>query len=69
MAAFKRGNPVEWNTSQGRTCGTVVGTVASTTHVKAWTAKASRADPEVEARSAKSGATAVHHPGALKKVR
>jgi hypothetical protein len=61
MAAFKRGDPIEWNTSQGRTCGTVVGTVA--------TAKASQADPEVEVRSAKSGATAVHHPDVLKKVR
>ena len=69
MAAFKRGNPIEWNTSQGRTCGTAVGMVASTTHVRGWTAKASQADPEIEVRSAKSGATAAHHPDALKKVR
>ena len=69
MAAFKRGNSIEWNTSQGRTCGTVVGTVASTTHVKGWTAKAFQADPAVEVRRAKSVATAAHHPDALKKVR
>ena len=69
MAALKRGDHVEWNTSQGRTRGTVVRTVTSTTHVEGYTAKASRTNPEVEVRSDKSGATAVRHPDALRKVR
>ena len=69
MASLERGDNVEWNASQGTTRGTVVGKVTSTTHVKGHTAKASAANPEVEVRSAKSGATAVHHADALKKVR
>lgn len=69
MAGLKRGDRVEWNTSQGTTRGTVVGRVTSTTHVKGHVAKASTANPEVEVRSAKSGARAVHHADALRKVR
>ena len=69
MSGLKRGDHVQWNTSQGRTRGTVVGKPTVTTRVKGWTAKASRTNPEVEVRSDKSGATAVHHPDALKKVR
>jgi hypothetical protein len=69
MAALERGDHVEWDTSQGRTRGTVVGKATATTRVKGWTARASRANPQVEVRSDKSGATAVHHPDALKKVR
>ena len=69
MPALKRGDHVEWSTSQGKTRGTVVGGVASTTRVEGWTAKASKANPEVEVRSDRSGAHAVHHPDALKKVR
>ena len=69
MAALERGDHVEWKTSQGTTRGTVVGKVTSTTHVKGHQARASTANPEVEVRSAKSGAKAVHHADALKKVR
>ena len=68
MADFKHGDKVEWNTSQGPTKGTVVGTTTHTTHVKGYTAKATPAHPEVEVKSAKSGKTAVHRPDALKKV-
>ena len=69
MAGFKPGDHVEWNTSQGPTRGTVVGPVAHARHVKGYTAKASPANPEVEVRSDKTGAHAVHHPDALRKVR
>ena len=68
MAALERGDHVEWNTSHGKIRGTVAGKVASTTQVKGWTAKASTANPEVEVRSAKSGATAVTHADARQKV-
>ena len=69
MPAFKRGDKVAWNTSQGTTTGTVVRTVTSTTRVKGHVARASAAHPELEVRSATSGARAVHQAGALRKVR
>jgi len=69
MSALERGDHVEWNTSRGWTRGTVLGKGASTARVKGWTARASRADPEIVVRSGKSGATAVHHPDAPRKVR
>jgi hypothetical protein len=69
MTGLKRGDHVQWNTSQGRTQGTVVQKVTSTTHVKGHVAKATAEHPEVEVRSAKSGRHAVHREAALKKVR
>ncbi len=69
MTSLKRGDHVEWNTSQGPTEGTVVRKVTSTTHVKGHVAKATPGHPEVEVRSAKSGEHAVHREVALKKVR
>ena len=68
MASLKRGDKVAWNTSQGPTHGTVVGTVTSERHIDGYTAKASPTHPEVEVRSDKSGKHAVHKPGALRKV-
>ena len=69
MSSLKRGDKVEWNTSQGVTKGTVVGNVTSQTHVEGYTAKASPQHPEVKVRSDKSGKPAVHRAAALKKVR
>jgi len=69
MATFNKGDKVEWNTSQGMTRGTVVGTVTGETHVKGYTAKASPAHPEVKVRSDKSGKPAVHRAEALHKAR
>ena len=69
MAGFKRGDHVEWNTSQGPIRGTVVNPVTRATHVKGYTAKASPDDPEVEVRSDKTGAHAVHRADALRKAR
>ena len=69
MTDLKRGDQVEWNTSQGTTRGTVLGTVTAPTHVKGYTAQASTGHPEIRVRSAKSGAEAVHRAGALRKVR
>ncbi len=64
-----RGDAVEWNTSQGKTRGRVAKTMERATRVKGDTAKASPANPEVEVRSDQSGARAVHHADALRKVR
>ena len=69
MSRLKRGDHVEWNTSQGSTRGAVVRKVTRPVHVKGHTAEASRDNPGVEVRSDKSGAHAVHHPDALRKVR
>jgi len=69
VATLKRGDKVEWNTPQGPTRGTVVGTRTAETRVHGYTAKPSPGHPEVEVRSAKSGKAAVHRPEALRKVR
>jgi len=69
MTIPRRGDHVEWNTSQGPTRGTVVRTVTKPVHVKGCTAEAARDDPRVEVRSDKTGAHAVHQPRALRKVR
>ena len=69
MPSLKRGDKVEWNTSQGVTTGTVVGTVKSTKRIKGHTAKATPEQPEIEVRSARSGKPAVHKVAALKNVR
>ncbi|HEU4458203.1 MAG TPA: DUF2945 domain-containing protein [Methylibium sp.] len=64
---LKAGDAVEWKTSQGKTEGTVVRKVTHTDKVKGHTAKATPDAPQYEVRSAKSGATAIHKPGSLKK--
>ena len=69
MSSLKRGDHVQWNTSQGPTRGTVVRTVKARTRVKGYVATASPDNPEVEVRSDKSGAHAVHRAGALRKGR
>lgn len=68
MTKLAKGDRVAWNTSQGPTTGTVVRQVTGTARVKGHVAKASADDPEVEVRSDKSGATAIHHPQALRKL-
>jgi len=64
----KKGEKVSWNTSQGRTEGTVEKTVTSTTKVKGHVAKATKENPQVVVKSAKSGKQSVHKPGELKKA-
>ncbi len=67
--ALKRGDKVEWSTSQGRTSGTVTKKITGTAEVKGHTAKASADEPQFEVRSDKSGAHAIHKPEALHKKR
>ncbi|MBA3597547.1 MAG: DUF2945 domain-containing protein [Methylibium sp.] len=64
---LKKGDPVEWNTSQGKTTGTVTKKVTSTAKAGGHTAKASSGDPQYEVKSDKTGKTAIHKPDALKK--
>ena len=58
----KAGDHVTWNTSQGKTHGTVEKTVTSTTRVKGHVAKATKDAPQVLVKSDKSGKRAVHKP-------
>ena len=63
----KKGDEVKWGTSGGETEGTVEKVVTSTTKVKGHTAKATKEEPQVLVKSAKSGKEAVHKPEELKK--
>jgi hypothetical protein len=65
----RKGDKVSWTSSQGEVAGTVVGQVTGSARVKGHVAKASPAAPEIEVRSDKTGATAIHKPSALKKAR
>jgi len=65
---LKKGDEVTWNSPQGDIEGEVVKEVTSTAHVKGHTAKATKADPQLLVKSAKTGKMALHKPAALKKA-
>jgi hypothetical protein len=67
MKELKKGDEVEWNTSQGKTTGKVVKKVTQSTKVSNYTAKASKANPEYEVETIKSHKTAIHKADSLKK--
>jgi heme-binding NEAT domain protein len=64
---LKRGDRVEWKTSQGTTTGEVEKRITSPTTIKGHEVKASEGNPEYVVRSEKTGAKAAHKPSALKK--
>ena len=64
-----KGDTVEWNTSQGKTRGTVVAKKTSDFSIKGTDLKASKDDPKVVVESEKSGKRAGHKPESVKKVR
>lgn len=64
---LKKGDKVEWSTSQGKTHGTVVKKQTSETHIKGHKVTATRDDPQYIVKSDKSGAKAAHKPDALHK--
>jgi hypothetical protein len=64
---LKRGDRVEWNTSQGTTYGKVVRKLTSPTTIEGHEVKASRENPEYLVRSDKTGAEAAHKPDALRR--
>jgi hypothetical protein len=64
----KKGEHVTWKSPQGTIEGEVVKTVTSTASVKGHTAKATKAEPQVLVKSAKTGKTALHKPDAIKKA-
>ena len=65
---LKKGDTVEWNTSQGKTRGKVIKKVTSPMKIKEHKVAASKENPEYLVESSKSGDKAAHKPEALKKV-
>jgi len=65
---LSKGDHVEWNTSQGKTEGTVVRKQTSDTHIKGHKVAASKDDPQYIVESDKTGAKAAHKPESLKKM-
>lgn len=64
----KKGEKVSWGTAQGRTEGTVEKTVTGTAKIKGHTARATKEEPQLIVKSAKSGKQAAHKPDELKKA-
>ncbi|GGE55748.1 hypothetical protein GCM10007276_36020 [Agaricicola taiwanensis] len=64
---LKKGDKVEWDTSQGKTHGEVVKKQTSRTQIKSHTVAASRDNPQYIVKSAKSGKEAAHKPEELRK--
>ncbi len=64
---LKPGDKVEWQTSQGKTVGTVKKKLTAKTKIKTHVVAASKQNPEYLVQSEKSGAVAAHKPAALKK--
>lgn len=65
--AFKKGDHVEWKSSQGKTEGTVEKKLTEPTDIKNHHVAASESDPQYLVKSDKSGKEAAHKPEALKK--
>ena len=64
---LKPGDQVEWQTSQGKTRGTVKKKLTTKTKIKSHVVAASKGDPQYLVQSEKSGGVAAHKPSALKK--
>ncbi len=64
---LKAGDKVEWETSQGKTAGTVKKKLTKPTDIKGHHVAASPENPEYLVESGKSGKEAAHKPSALKK--
>jgi hypothetical protein len=65
---FKKGDRVEWNTSQGKTEGNVKKKLTSETDIKGHHVAASKDNPQYLVESEKSGKEAAHKPESLKKI-
>jgi hypothetical protein len=68
MTEFKKGDAVEWETSQGKTQGEVKQKLTSPTEIKGHHVAASKENPEYLVESDKTGKQAAHKPESLKKV-
>lgn len=66
---LKGGDKVEWETSQGKTQGKVKKKLTSPIKIKDHAVAASNENPEYLVESDKSGKSAAHKPGSLKKLK
>ncbi len=64
----KKGDHVEWGTSQGKTQGVVEKKLTSPMDIKGHHVAASKENPEFLVKSDKSGKEAAHKADALKKI-
>ena len=69
MADLKKGDPVEWDTSQGKTEGTVEKKLTSPTDIKGHHVAASKDSPEYLVETDKSHKEAAHKPDELTKTK
>ena len=67
MSDFTQGDKVSWNTSQGRTHGTVKRKLTSPTDIGSHHVAASKDEPQYLVVSDKTGKEAAHKPDALRK--
>jgi DUF2945 family protein len=67
-SVLKRGDAVEWHTSQGTAHGRVVKKQTSQTRIKGHKVAASKDNPQFIVRSDKSGKKAAHKPKGLRKT-
>lgn len=65
---FKKGDKVEWKTSQGKTSGEVEKKLTSPIEIKGHHVAASKDNPEYLVKSDNSGKEAAHKPDALEKI-
>lgn len=65
---FKKGDKVEWETSRGKTEGTIEEKLTSPTDIKGHHVAASKDNPEYLVKSDKTGKEAAHKPESLKKI-
>jgi hypothetical protein len=66
---IKKGDHVEWKTSQGKTQGKVEKKLTEPTDIKGHHVAASKENPEYLVKSDKSGKEAAHKPESLKKIK
>ena len=66
---FKKGDRVEWKTSQGKTEGKVEKKLTEPTDIKGHHVAASKDNPEYLVKSEKSGKEAAHKPESLEKAK
>ena len=65
--SLKKGDKVQWQTSQGKTSGTVKKKLTSPTKIKNHEVAASNKNPEYLVETEKTKKIAAHKPEALKK--
>jgi hypothetical protein len=67
VASFRKGDRVEWDSPGGTAAGTVEEEITTRTEAGGRTVDASEDEPQYLVRSERSGRTAVHKPGALRR--